>query len=107
MTETRIVPPRTWIEMDGVHVYHEAGGNVPIAAKVCAFGPAAQTYVEWRVTADPDYEFIWSPLRNPHLGDAEAAARRFVEQVATSGHLTNVKLAQRTVTIDQWEERRS
>lgn len=74
---------------------------------------AGQAYVEWRVTADHKhpawqderpYEFIWSPLRNPQHGDAEDAARRFVEHFAKSGHMANIKLTRRTVTIEAWED---
>jgi len=64
----------------------------------------AGAYLEWRVTGDPDYDFTWSPLRNPHLGDPEAAARQFVEKIGASGSLANLKLMRRTVTISPWEE---
>jgi hypothetical protein len=65
-------------------------------------------YVEWRVTADtdsdfPDYDFTWSELRNPHLGDAEAAARKFATHYTEHGGLRNVRLMRRTVTIEPWE----
>ncbi len=62
-------------------------------------------HVEWRVTADPDhFDFTWSPLRNPHLGDAEAAARQFIEQITRTGHMRNVRLMRRTVTVEPWED---
>lgn len=64
-------------------------------------------YTEWRVTAtdrdDSDYDFTWSLLRNPHLGEPEDAARKFIALVTGSGNLRNVTLSRRTVTIPSWE----
>jgi len=65
-------------------------------------------YGEWRVTAidsdDRDYDFTWSLLRNPHLGEPEDAARKFIAVVGESGSLRNVRLMRRTVTIAPWED---
>jgi hypothetical protein len=63
----------------------------------------AGTYTEWRVTAEPNYDFTWSPFLNPHLGDAERAARGFATLVVAHDSLQNVKLMCRTVTVEPWE----
>jgi hypothetical protein len=65
------------------------------------------TYEEWRVTARIDgqpYEFTWSPMRNPHLGDSETAARGFITLMG--GHVAwedGPHLHRRTVTLTEWE----
>lgn len=64
----------------------------------------AGEYAELRVVAAPDYDFTWSLLRNPHLGEPEVALRRFLDQVAKSVHLTNIKVMRRTITVGPWEE---
>jgi hypothetical protein len=69
----------------------------------------AGTYEEWRVTGQldggfPPYNFTWSPWRNPHLGDPEAAARGFVALIR-SHHGTwddGPHLSYRTVTVTDW-----
>lgn len=78
--------------------------------------PATETFTEWRVTGDPGpgyppYDFTWSPCRNPHLGDSETAARKFVELVDIQNGLTvpdrgikDVRLCRRTVTVSEWQE---
>lgn len=63
---------------------------------------------EWRVTgspgeATPSYSFVWSLLRNPHLGDPEAAARAFMALDNVSRWVEGPYLSKRTVTITEWE----
>lgn len=65
----------------------------------------ATTYEEWRVTGQPGrgyppYEFTWSTLRNPHLGEAEGAARAFMAQELDWDD--GPHLHRRTVTITEW-----
>lgn len=71
-----------------------------------------ETFEEWRVTGDPGYgctpyEFVWSPDRNPHLGDPEAAARAFVaahERGPSVRWVDGPHLSHRAVTRTAWEE---
>jgi hypothetical protein len=69
------------------------------------------TYEEWRVTgawdgSDVDYEF--SPARGRSI-DPEAAARKFVAQVANRGWAwtDGPHLHKRTVTVTDWQEAES
>lgn len=62
------------------------------------------TYEEWRVTGKvrgEDYDFTWSKLRNPHLGDPEQAARNFAEKIAVEWD-DGPHLHRRTATITLW-----
>lgn len=62
------------------------------------------TYEEWRVTGrvrGEDYDFTWSKLRNPHLGDPEQGARKFAERIAVDWD-DGPHLHRRTVTIREW-----
>lgn len=68
-------------------------------------------YQEWRVTGTPGgaferYDFTWSPLRNPHLGDPERAARGFVALIKSANGGTpwedGPHLSHRTVTVTEW-----
>jgi hypothetical protein len=67
------------------------------------------TFEEWRVTGHPGqgfppYEFIWSPLINPQLGDAHEAALAFVERIWVRGDWADgPHLSRRTVTLSAWE----
>ena len=67
------------------------------------------TYEEWRVVGTVDgkpYEFTWSPQLNPHLGDPEQAARRFIERFAEVGiefDDADLRMTRRTVTVTDWE----
>lgn len=68
------------------------------------------SYEEWRVTgtdhSGEPYEFTWSKLRNPHLGEPEAAAAAFI--AANARHKAiwrdGLHLSRRTVTVTDWEE---
>jgi hypothetical protein len=67
------------------------------------------THTEWRVTGDPgpdwkEYDFVWSPWRNPHLGDPEKQARWFHASTIEHERMNNVRLMRRTVTVGPWEE---
>lgn len=65
-------------------------------------------FTEWRVTGRPSmaldepYEFVWSPQRNPGLGDAETAARSFV--AVTREWAEPPKLTMRTVQVTDWAD---
>lgn len=70
----------------------------------------SETFVEWRVTGTPDngddpYEFVWSPDRNPHIGDRETAARKSIDLLAAQsfGWTEGPTLSRRTVTKTDWE----
>lgn len=71
--------------------------------------PKAETFEEWRVTGKPTgsyppYDFTWSPLLNPHLGDPEQSATRFVALVTAGGGWDEgPHLSHRTVTVTEWE----
>ncbi|MBM0235944.1 hypothetical protein JNW88_00380 [Micromonospora sp. ATA32] len=72
---------------------------------------SGQTFEEWRVTGDPGggyppYEFTWSPMRNPHLGDPERGARGFLAAIESVGGrwADGPHLSRRTVTVTDWEE---
>jgi hypothetical protein len=66
------------------------------------------TYEEWRaigsIGGEP-YEFTWSPQRNPHLGDPQAAARKFVKAFRDVGIdvESELRLEHRTVTVTEWQ----
>lgn len=75
----------------------------------------AGTYTEWRVTGVPDYvgqqyEFVWSELLNPRLGDAETAAKNFQDMIVNGpdrwpgrkAWLEGPVISTRTVTITEW-----
>lgn len=70
-----------------------------------------RTFEEWRVTGTPGhgyppYDFTWSPMRNPHLGDnPEQAARGFVAAIESAGGAWDdgPHLSRRTVTVTDWE----
>lgn len=62
------------------------------------------TYEEWRVTGTvqgEDYDFTWSKLRNPHLGDPEQGARKFAERLAVTWD-DGPHLHHRTIVIHSW-----
>jgi hypothetical protein len=68
------------------------------------------TFEEWRVTGRPGqgyppYEFTWSLLRNPHLGDPETGARGFFSTIPafTERWEDGPHLSRRTVTVTEWE----
>lgn len=71
----------------------------------------AGTFEEWRVTSQPSgnyppYDFTWSLLRNPHLGDPERRAKGFVEAIRsydTPPWDDGPHLARRTVEVSDWE----
>lgn len=68
----------------------------------------AETVEEWRVTGDPGggfppYEFVWSPQRNPQLGDSGHEARGFVDLVAAHGGWPDgPHLSRRIVATTPW-----
>lgn len=63
--------------------------------------------IEWRVTGRPYvsdreiFEFVWSPLSTPWLGDSETAARQFM--AIGSGWADGPHLSMRSVEIGEWE----
>jgi hypothetical protein len=68
-----------------------------------------EQFEEWRVTGTPGggypiYDFVWSPDRNPHLGDPEEAARHFVNML-TERHAwkDGPHLWSRRVARGDWE----
>lgn len=69
----------------------------------------AREYEEWRVTGEPGhgyptYEFVWSPLINPQLGDAKEAALAFIEKIwIRDDWLIGPYLSHRTVTVTDWK----
>lgn len=73
--------------------------------------PRDEIFEEWRVTGDPGegypkYDFVYSPDRNPHLGDPEQMARKFMAMLAerTPPWLDGPHLSKRVVRRTQWEE---
>jgi hypothetical protein len=72
------------------------------------------TYEEWRVTGrfahtqpsgSDQYEFTWSPVRNPHLGNPERGARDFIRLMHDVERWTDgPHLHKRTVTVTDWTE---
>lgn len=69
----------------------------------------AGSYEEWRVTGDPGggfppYNFVWSPFRNPGLGEGEAEARGFMKLIESHGGWPDgPHLHHRTLTVTEWE----
>jgi hypothetical protein len=68
-----------------------------------------ETFEEWRVTGQPDshyppYDFTLSPDANPHLGDPETQARRFIAVLQEVGAVwtDGPHLHSRTVTRTAW-----
>lgn len=50
-----------------------------------------ERFEEWRVIGEPGYggqtfDFVWSPDRNPKLGDSETAARKFINTITKNEH---------------------
>jgi hypothetical protein len=68
-----------------------------------------EEFEEWRVTGchgegDEPYDFTWSPDRNPHLGDPEAGARKFVAKVNEYGGWSDgPHLSMRAVSRTPWQ----
>lgn len=69
-----------------------------------------RTFEEWRVTGNPGpdhppYDFTWSPMLNPHLGDPERSARGFVTAIESVGTpwVDGPHLMRRTVAVTDWE----
>lgn len=102
-------------ETDGLWTCtRNAGHDGPCAAVAVPAVPAVpapETFEEWRVTGQPRglapgvrYDFTWSPERNPHLGDAETAARHFVGIAHVTPWADGPHLSKRTVTRTAWEE---
>lgn len=68
---------------------------------------STQTFEEWRATGNPGggyppYEFTWSPMLNPHLGDPERGARAFAAAMSDKWD-DGPHLRRRTVTVTGWE----
>lgn len=71
---------------------------------------AAGTFEEWRVTGEPGhgyptYDFVWSPIINPQLGDPREAALTFIEKIRLRDDWADgPRLSHRTVTITNWHD---